>query len=101
MQHFMRDWRESRELTLEVMAAHAGKTPGTLSRIETGKLPYNQDVLERYAEKIGCAPADLIARHPFAPEDIRAVWDRVRDKDQALKILRTFTNNLGKSGEQD
>jgi transcriptional regulator with XRE-family HTH domain len=60
----MREWRESRNLTLEAVAADLGITHGTLSKIERGQSPYNQRQLERLAELYDCEVIDLLVRAP-------------------------------------
>lgn len=66
---YMREWRLAAGLTLWEMAERLGSTHATLSRIETGKLPYNQSVLEAYALEFGCRVPDLFGPPPadFAP----------------------------------
>jgi transcriptional regulator with XRE-family HTH domain len=66
----MREWRLSRGLSLSQMGAliHLGKA--TLSRVEVGKTPYYQDILEAYARVIGCTPADLISRPPGEADEL-------------------------------
>lgn len=62
--HFLREWRQHKGLTLEQIAERLHTTHATISRIERGKLPYNQPLLERLAEEYGTEPASLIMRHP-------------------------------------
>lgn len=62
--HFIKKWRKHRGFTLEALAAVIGSTHATLSRIERGKLPYNEDILEKLAWRLKCTPADLLGRDP-------------------------------------
>lgn len=62
--HFLRAWREHHKLTLEVAGPKVGITHATLSRIETGKLPYNQKLLERLAWLYQCTVTDLLRTDP-------------------------------------
>lgn len=64
--HFLREWRQHKGLTLEQIAERLHTTHATISRIERGKLPYNQALLERLAEEYGTEPASLLMRHPKA-----------------------------------
>jgi transcriptional regulator with XRE-family HTH domain len=75
--HFMRQWRQSIGLTQKQMVAEINRqrhgkamTPSYLSRIETGEREYRQDILEAYANVIGCTPADLVGRSPSDPVDM-------------------------------
>ena len=62
--HFLRKWRKHRGFTLEALAALIGSTHATLSRIERGLSPYNEDILEKLAWALKCTPADLLSRDP-------------------------------------
>jgi transcriptional regulator with XRE-family HTH domain len=62
--HYLRQWRKHKGLTLEQVAERLHTTHATLSRIERGKLPYNQPLLERLAEEYGTEPASLLMRDP-------------------------------------
>lgn len=64
--HFLREWRKHKGLTLEQVAERLHTTHATISRIERGKLPYNQPLLERLAEEYGTEPASLLMRDPKA-----------------------------------
>jgi transcriptional regulator with XRE-family HTH domain len=67
---FLRQWRDKAGLNQEQAADRIGLTQSQLSRIESGRSPYNQDFLERAAEAYQCEPADLLMRDiapPFPP----------------------------------
>ena len=49
---YIRQWRESRGLTLEQLAEAIGVTHPTLSRIENGKVEYTEERLERIADEL-------------------------------------------------
>lgn len=70
--HYIREWRLHRALTQEQLAGRLDTSKTTISRIEAGKQPYTQDVLEALAEALGCGPADLLMRDPTRPS---APWD--------------------------
>lgn len=89
---YIRNWRHYRRYTLERLAEMIGTTHATLSRIERGLVPYNQEFLERVAEALSCEPADLLMRDPMDPEGIWSVWDHASKGDRAkivdmLKVL--------------
>jgi transcriptional regulator with XRE-family HTH domain len=91
--HFIRAWRKSIPgLTLERLAERVGTTHATLSRIERGKVPYSQPLLEALAEAMGTTPASLIMRDPSRPGSI---WDVVEqiplsERENAAKALEGF-----------
>lgn len=76
--HFLREWRLHRELNQEQASERLEIERSTLSRIETGKVPYNQDLLERAALAYGCDPADLLNVDPRAWNELRLVYDQLR-----------------------
>jgi len=75
---FIRQWREYRGLTLEQLAARVGTTHATISRIERGKQPYSQPLLEAIADALGTDPASLLMRNPRDPEGMWSIWDRAK-----------------------
>ncbi len=97
--HFLREWRKFRELTLEQAAERAGTTHATLSRIERGKLPYNQALLEVLAEVYRADPASLIIRDPSDPAAIWSVWEKLKpaQRETALVMLEGLART-GTSG---
>ncbi len=81
----MKQWRDAFGLTLEHLSAitrgqpgSKGLSPSELSRMETGKKPWRQDILEAYANALGCTPMDLLTRKPITVEEIREGLDRAR-----------------------
>lgn len=77
--HFIREWREHRDLTQAELAFKLEMSEASLSRIESRKQPYTQDFLEACAMALSVQPAWLISRKPQDggalddfPEDIRA-----------------------------
>lgn len=81
-----------RGLTLESLAERIGATHSTLSRVERGLQPYNQDMLEMLAVELQCSPADLLVRHPLDPDGIWAVWAMLppRQRAQAIRLLKAL-----------
>lgn len=108
--HFLRQWRESAQLSLvavrdraealfadrvvaegeEVDLGKIGLTHSTLSRIENFKVPYNQRLLEVLAEVYGTDPASLIMRNPSDPEGLWSIYDAIEPAQRtvALKMLQ-------------
>lgn len=95
--HFLREWRKYRGYTLEQVADRVGTTHATLSRIERGKLPYNQALLEILADAYSTDPASLIIRNPSGVAAIWSIWDTLSPPQQtqvvehAMVIKRTGT----------
>lgn len=106
--HFLREWRQKRELTLEQVAervellsqARANQphsrpvtmTHATLSRIERGQIPYNQHLLELLATIYQTDKASLIMRNPNDPDGIWSIWDTLKpvERQQAVEIIKAL-----------
>ena len=90
--HYMRQWRKHAKLSQEAAAERVGIDRATLSKIEAGKVPYNQDLVERLAFAYGCEPSDIIAVNPAAWDGPRLVFERLRHapretQERAIAIL--------------
>jgi transcriptional regulator with XRE-family HTH domain len=88
--HFIREWREHANLTQERAADRIGMSRENYSKIENGKVPYNQDFLEEAAKAFSCSPADLIMRDPTSPDAIWSIWENLKpaEKNEALTYLQ-------------
>lgn len=93
--HFLREWRDYRELSQEEAAARAHVSRTTLSKIESGQVPYNQDLLERLAFAYGIEVDDLLTVDPRFWDEPRLVYDAVKRappdmQSRALEIVRAL-----------
>jgi len=99
----MKAWRESRDLTQEKLVVQLAElaeyhiSPGQLSRIETGKQGYGQDLLEALATVYGCDPADIIRRDPTQPESPKSILDTLRpvDRDRFVRMIEAYKDEEG------
>ena len=82
---FLREWRKFRQLTQARAAERVEIDEATLSRIERGHLPYNQDLLERLAHAYTCEVSDLLTINPMAPDKPRLIYDRLRAAPQDVQ----------------
>jgi transcriptional regulator with XRE-family HTH domain len=78
---FIREWREtaglSQDKLVERVREHLeGFSKSTLSRLENGRQPYTQPMIEAIATALGCTPADLITRKPDA--EIWSIMDTLQ-----------------------
>jgi transcriptional regulator with XRE-family HTH domain len=89
---FLKEWRKERGLSAEKLAASLGVVKSTVTRIEKGERPYNQDLIEQAAEILDCDPMDLLLRDPADPTGIWDIWDRIseQDRERALAVLEQF-----------
>jgi transcriptional regulator with XRE-family HTH domain len=68
-------------------------TAATLSRVETGKVPYSQDIIEAIAEALGVTVAHLVEDNPDIPSTPVADFvRRLNEKEaaQAEAVLRAM-----------
>lgn len=100
--HFLREWREYRQLSQETAAERLEIDQSTLSRLERGETPYNQDFLEMAAYAYGCEVSDLVMRNPLDNEALWALIDVLRKASPqrqseiaavAQALLKTGTNH--------
>lgn len=80
---FVREWRKVRGYTLEQFGELTGMTPGNLSHLERGMIPYSQDFLEVAAEVLQTDVASLIMRDPTQPDGIWSIWDNATPGQRA------------------
>ena len=107
--HFLRQWRKSLDLTLEAVAERVellsasrsiddpdlrpiSMTHATLSRIERGKIPYNQHLLELLAEIYQTDPASLIIRDPSDPDPLWSIYDTLQpvERRQVVEMAKVL-----------
>lgn len=89
---FLRQWRKHRGLTLQQLAESIGTTHPTLSRIETGKQPYSQGILEAAASRLNTDVASLLMRDPTDSDAIWSLWERAKpgERRMIVDIARTI-----------
>ncbi|MFA7308104.1 MAG: helix-turn-helix transcriptional regulator [Hyphomicrobium sp.] len=75
---FMREWRDFRRLSQEEVADKLDIDRSTISRIERGESPYDQDILERLALVYRCDPEDLLAINPFGENKLHIAYSDLR-----------------------
>lgn len=83
---FIRQWREHRGLTLEQLADRVETTHASLSRIERGRQPYSQALLEALAEALQTDPPSLLMRNPQDPEGIWSIWDQAKPGERQMIV---------------
>lgn len=111
--HYLREWRKHRgfssigaaiERAHEILSDRViaegeegdmkrlGLSQSNISRVESGKIPYNQDLLEILAEVYQTDVASLIIRNPADPEGLWSIYDQIPppQRQTALKVLSGF-----------
>lgn len=93
--HFIREWRKFRNLTQERLAERIDKTHGLISQIENGDTDYTQSTLEALADAMNCEPGDLLSRNPYMDGEVIDLMRRIKDRDQAIRLLKALTGTDG------
>jgi transcriptional regulator with XRE-family HTH domain len=82
---FFLQWRKFRKLSQEAAAERIGVDRSTISRIEKGESPYDQDFLEKAAFAFGCDPEDLLTIDPTKRDPLREVWANLEKASPDVK----------------
>lgn len=99
---FIKEWREYRGLSLRRLAqrleidgpietfSHA-----SLGRIENGKQPYSQPILEALAVALNCSVVDLLSRDPYKDGEVIDLMRLITDKNRetAVRVLRALISD--------
>lgn len=97
---FLREWREHRGKTqaqvvaqLEFIGGDLPTTTASLSRLENGKQPYSQPIIEALAEIYDVDPEYLIARDPTKDGEVVDFVGRLdeRQQQQVLALAKAMT----------
>jgi len=89
---YLREWRESKSITLVHAAEHAGIKHGQLSRIERAIAPYNQRLLESLAILYECGIEQLLKYPPQDGDNIYSFWESAsaNERFKIVQIARTI-----------
>ena len=80
--HFLREWRQFKNMTLEAAGEAVGLSHAQLGRIERRLQPYNQELLEALAELYGTTPASLVMRDPSKEDSMWSLWDQAKEAER-------------------
>lgn len=94
--HYLKEWREFRELNQEQAAERLGISRTQLSKIENMKSPYSQGLLEAAAEAYACEVADLVMRNPIDPNAPWSIYENLKKAPETTRaqiqaIIETLT----------
>ncbi len=95
----LRAWRLFRRLTQEQAAERIGIDYTTLGRIERGRVPYSQGLLEAAALAYDCEPWDLLNRDPSKEGRVIDLADLLRgaDPEAVSEIIGFARGRIGKA----
>lgn len=105
---YIKEWREKRGLSLRRLAERLEETPGgdllishaSIGRIEKGKQPYSQPVLEAIATALGVPAYMLLEVNPDKDGDVIDITLRLNKappelRDQAVSIINALLQSAG------
>lgn len=104
---FIKEWREYRGLSLrqlaqrlEVEGAQETYSHASIGRVENGKQPYSQPLIEAIARALDVSVANLLEVDPYKEGEVvdlvRMIKDR--DKDAAIRMLKGLASGTGTNG---
>lgn len=68
VRHYLKEWRDYRDLTLERAAERAGFSVSQISLVENGKRRFTEGLLAGLAFAYNCEPDDLLRAPPNSEE---------------------------------
>jgi len=97
---FIREWREHRGISQIDLAKRVQMDRGNLSKLEAGKHPYNQRILEPIARELDVTVDTLITRRPsdpipFAKSYLSATERERRQIDAAAEAILKANRDEG------
>lgn len=92
-QNHLKAWREHAGLSQDELAGKLDTTKGVISLLESGKRGLSDKWLRRLAEVLNTRPGHILDIDPNEIDnDLLDIWVKLNDtdRDQAVRILRTF-----------
>lgn len=86
--HFLRQWRKFRDYTLEHVAERVGMSHQNLGKIERGKVPYNEVLLDILAEIYRTDRGSLIMRDPTRKDAFWSIYDQLAPPERQRLVQR-------------
>ena len=96
--HYLREWREFREMTQDELADAVGTSKSVISDMERGKLQLSPKWARRFAPVLKVQPGYLV---DYRPEDLDSdiidIWAHIPEerRAQAAEVLKTFQRKAG------
>lgn len=98
-QHFLKQWREFRGLSLRKLADRMEVEPGiqvtshaNIGRIENFQQPYSQEILEAAAEALNCTVTDILTVDPTKEGAVVDLLNLLKSRD--LDTVRAILAGL-------
>src|SRR4051794_37976533 len=84
--HFIKEWRNHRNLTQEVLAERVEMSASSISQIETGEQGFTDSTLYALADALNCDAGDLLMRNPLDTEAPWSIWERLQPEQRKQAI---------------
>lgn len=97
--HFLREWRKFRGYTLEKAAERVGMTHQNLGKIERGKVPYNETLLDILADIYRTDKGSLIMRDPTAKDAFWSIYDQLAPPER-VRLVERVESELKRTGTE-
>lgn len=92
--NYLRQWREFRKMSQDDLAKKAETTKSVISLLENEKRSLSSKWLRKFAAILDTEPGHILDNNPNDLDtDIIAIWSRIDDKAQAMKVLRSFISD--------
>lgn len=86
--HFLREWRKFRGYTLEGVAERIGMSHQNLGKVERGKVPYNEPLLDLLADIYRTDKGSLIMRDPSQKDPLWSIYDQLAPPERQRLVER-------------
>jgi transcriptional regulator with XRE-family HTH domain len=90
--HFLKEWRQYRELTQEQLAERVGWSVGNISQLERGQQGYSDEGLAALADALNCTPGQILDVDPTNDDAIWSLWERARpgERQTLIEVAKGF-----------
>lgn len=96
--HYVKQWRQYRNLTQDQLADRVDRTRGLISQIEAGETLLTEDMMYALADALQCPqPWDLLRVNPLKEGDVVDITDMLRDAsaEERAEILGFARGRIG------
>lgn len=76
--HYVKQWREYRDLTQEQLAERVDRSRGLISQIESGLTELTEEMVFALADAMRCTPGDILEVNPLVEGDVVDISDILR-----------------------
>lgn len=95
--HYLREWRKFRGYTLEHVAERVGMSHQNLGKIERGRVPYNEVLLDILSEIYRTDRGSLIMRDPSVKDAFWSIYDQLPAPERN-RLVERVADEFRKTG---